>query len=646
MLNLAARSSRALLDLLILSAAYWLAYLLRFDWDVPYQMWKRLVFTWPYIVGVQYFLLVLFGIPRFAWRQVGLREAIRIGYAAGLAAAILLGARFLSPVVIPIFGYALYAFIPIGIILIDGTAAFLGITGLLVLSRSFAEKAQARQRRQVGQPRRIPTLLVGAGQAGLLVAKEIAARPDLGIEPVGFLDDDRLKVGTVVHGIRVLGSTAELPRLRERTGAEQVVITIAGARGADIRRIRQLCDEAGLPAKIVPGIYEIMSGRVNLSRIRPVAIEDLLRREPVKLDEETISAAVQGRTILVTGAGGSIGSELCRQVSRFQPAQLVLVEQAENGLFHIERELRDHFPSVPIAPCIADVCDEKRMASVMERYKPAMVLHAAAHKHVPMMESNPGEAVKNNILGTRRVADLAEAHGVERFVMISTDKAVNPSSVMGATKRIAEMYLQALSQRSKTSFVTVRFGNVLGSAGSVVPIFQAQIAQGGPVMVTHPEMRRYFMTIPEACQLVLESGAMGKGGEIFILDMGEPVKIVDLARDLIELSGFRPGEDIEIRFTGVRPGEKLFEELSTAEENADKTRHPKIFVGRARRVEWDEIVGRISELIQMADSSDSDAVRALLARAIPDYCPPRAHEPAEPGRAQGSQLSAGVAVGR
>lgn len=640
MLKLATRSSRALLDLLVLTAAYWLAYLLRFDWDVPHAMWKRLILTWPYVVGVQYFLLALCGVPRFAWHQVGLREAIRIGYAAALAAAILLGARFLSPVVIPVFGYALYAFIPIGIIVIDGTAAFMGITGLRTLSRVFAENAQARQHRQGGQPRRIPTLLVGAGQAGLLVAKEIAARPDLGIEPVGFLDDDRFKVGTVVHGIRVLGSTAELSQLRERTGAEQVVITIASARGTDIRRIRQLCDKAGLPMKIVPGIYEIVSGRVNLSRIRPVAIEDLLRREPVKLDEETISAAVQGRTILVTGAGGSIGSELCRQVCRFQPAQLVLVEQAENGLFHIERELREQSPAVPIAPCIADVCDEKRMASIIERYKPAMILHAAAHKHVPMMESNPGEAVKNNILGTRRVADLAEAHGVERFVMISTDKAVNPSSVMGATKRIAEMYLQALSQRSKTSFVTVRFGNVLGSAGSVVPIFQAQIAQGGPVSVTHPEMSRYFMTIPEACQLVLQSGAMGKGGEIFILDMGEPVKIVDLARDLIELSGFRPGEDIEIRFTGVRPGEKLFEELSKAEEHADKTRHPKIFVGRASRVEWDEIIRRIAELLQIADSGDSDAVRAILGRAIPEYSPQQARVPGVPAQTGGQQPSA------
>jgi glycosyltransferase involved in cell wall biosynthesis len=337
---MAARSLRALLDLLVLTAAYWLAYLLRFDWDVPHPMWKRLILTWPYVVGVQYFLLVLCGVPRFAWRHVGLREAIRIGFAAALAAAILLGARFLSPVVIPVFGYALYAFIPIGIILIDETAAFLGITGVRVLSRIFAERAQARQRRREGQPRRIPTLLVGAGNAGLLVAKEIASRPDLGIEPVGFLDDDRFKVGTVVHGIRVLGSTAELPRLCERTRAEQVVITIASARGADIRRIRQLCDRVGLPTKIEPGIHEIMSGQVNLSRIRPVAIEDLLRREPVKLDEETISAAVQGRTILVTGGGASIGSELCRQVSRFQPAQLVLVEQAENGLFHLERDHR------------------------------------------------------------------------------------------------------------------------------------------------------------------------------------------------------------------------------------------------------------------------------------------------------------------
>jgi FlaA1/EpsC-like NDP-sugar epimerase len=621
-------------DLTILTLAYWIAFVLRFDGNVPHQMLKRLAFTWPYVIGIQYLSLLLFGVPRFAWRSLGLREAVRIGFALGLAAVALLTVRFLSVLMMPFYGYAYYTYAPIGIVLIDGAAAFLGITGLRVLSRIHSERAETLQHRQNTHVQQIPTLLVGAGHAGLIVAKEIEVHPDLGIAPLGFVDDDPDKVDTLVHGIRVLGPTSELPKICERTGAKQVVITIAGAQGADIRRIRKLCEQVGLPTKIVPGIYEIVGGQINLSRMREVAIEDLLRREPVKLEEEIIAASIEGRTILVTGAGGSIGSELCRQVCRFHPAQLVLVEQAENGLFYLERELREHFPEIPVTPCIADVCDAKRMALLIRNFRPSMILHAAAHKHVPMMECNPGEAVKNNIIGTRTIADIADAHGVERFVMISTDKAVNPSSVMGASKRVAEMYLQALSQRSKTSFVTVRFGNVLGSAGSVVPLFQAQISRGGPVIVTHPEMRRYFMTIPEACQLVLQSGAMGKGGEIFILDMGEPVKIVDLAHDLIELSGFHPGEDIEIQFSGLRPGEKLFEELSTAEEHADKTRHPKIFVGRVRQVEWDEIIARIGELIQVADDGDPTAIRSRLAQVIPEYRIPGSHDKNGPEQAE------------
>ena len=340
--------------------------------------------------------------------------------------------------------------------------------------------------------------------------------------------------------------------------------------------------------------------------------------------------------MLVTGAGGSIGSELSRQVARFGPARLVLVERFENALFEIHRELTAAFPQVPIEPRVGDVTDAVRMEQIFVETKPDFVLHAAAHKHVPMMEWNPGEAVKNNIGGTRTIADLADRHGVQRFVLVSTDKAVNPTSIMGATKRVAEIYVQALSRRSQTKFVVVRFGNVLGSAGSVIPIFRDQIARGGPVMVTHPEMRRYFMTIPEASQLVMQAGAMGDGGEIFVLDMGEPVRIVDLARDLITLSGLRPEEDIEIRFTGVRPGEKLFEELSTKAEHADKTKHPKIFIGRIKSHLWDEVIAGVNGLCELASDGSIDALRNALTAMIPEFHSPVGKEVPQLGRQSGS----------
>jgi FlaA1/EpsC-like NDP-sugar epimerase len=422
--------------------------------------------------------------------------------------------------------------------------------------------------------------------------------------------------------VPVLGTTDRLAELCVQHGAQQVLITMASAPGSTVRRISKLAEEAGLPTKIIPGLFEIAGGRVELTRIRPVAIEDLLRREPVDLDTEAIAKDLRERVVLVTGAGGSIGSELCRQVATFRPSRLLLAERAENNLFEIHRELTARHRDLEIIPLIADATDPERMRQIFATYAPYAVFHAAAHKHVPMMEWNPGEALKNNVFGTKTVADLAHDHRVASFVMISTDKAVNPTSVMGATKRVAEMYVQALAKRSETRFVTVRFGNVLGSAGSVIPIFRQQIESGGPVTVTHPEMRRYFMTIPEACQLVLQAGSMGEGGEIFVLDMGEPVKIVDLARDLIRLSGFRPDEDIEIEFTGVRPGEKLFEEISTDAENADKTRHPKIYVGRRPSAEWPVVQRHLQALEACLEAPTHDRVVAALRDCVPEYQEP------------------------
>jgi FlaA1/EpsC-like NDP-sugar epimerase len=593
-------------------------------------------------VILQYACLAAFGVPRMSWRYFSIGDAARVLFAVSAATAVFtavrLGGREVSQ-------HLQIVVIPLGVLAMNFALVFLGLVGVRALRRLQGE-ARERHQKMTGTERH-RVLLVGAGQAGVMVAREIANRPDLNLSPVGFLDDDPAKIGMRISGIPVLGATHDVAEIAERKHAERVLITIANASGHEIRRITELCRDAELEAKIIPGIYEIVGDKVNLSRIREVAIEDLLGREPVKLDEDVVSAAIRSRVVLVTGAGGSIGAELCRQVCRFGPERIVLVERFENALFEIHRELAASFPQLLIEPRIADVCDASRMDHVFESAKPEIVFHAAAHKHVPMMEWNPGEAVKNNVGGTRTVADLAHRHGVQRFVLISTDKAVNPTSVMGATKRVAEIYLQTLSERSSTRFVTVRFGNVLGSNGSVIPTFRQQIAKGGPVTVTHPEMKRFFMTIPEASQLVLQAGAMGQGGEIFILDMGTPVKIVDLARDLITLSGLRPDEDIKIEFSGVRPGEKLFEELSSEAEQADKTRHPKIFIGRAQRHEFERVFEAVGTLIDRAHETDPDRVRSALGDLVPEY---RAHRPSRPvtavGASDGKVTSELKALGR
>ena len=547
-------------DCLVLSTAYWLAFLFRFEFTIPAAQLPLVLSNWPYVVAVHYAFLHAFGVPLLAWRYLTMRDAIRVSASIAASTALLT----LGRITLPLVTRSPLVVTPLGVLAMDSVLAFVGLVGVRAIWRLRGE-LRDRKKRSSGVQREA-VILIGAGEAGVMVAKEITNRPDLGLRPIGFIDDDRAKIGISIGGLPVLGATAQLAEIVAANRVRRALITIANAHGAQIRRITELCRDAGLETKIIPGIYEIVGGHLNLSRIREVAIEDLLGRAPVNLDESVVGASIGSRVVLVTGAGGSIGSELCRQICRFGPARLILVERFENALFEIHRELAQAFPHVPIDPRIADVCDEPRMAQLFEEGKPELVFHAAAHKHVPMMEWNPGEAVKNNVGGTRVVAELADRFSAERFVLISTDKAVNPSSIMGATKRVAEIYLQALSQRSSTRFVTVRFGNVLGSAGSVIPIFRAQIAKGGPVTVTHPEMTRYFMTIPEASQLVLQAGAMGLGGEIYILDMGEPVRIMDLARDLITLSGLR-ATDLEIKISGIRPGEKLHEEMITASDS-------------------------------------------------------------------------------
>jgi FlaA1/EpsC-like NDP-sugar epimerase len=606
---------KMLLDASVLTAAFCLAFLVRFEGSVPASFAAMMLLYLPIVVAGKLAILAVAGRLKATWHHTNLRESLRIVLWLAVASALLLCWLEIKDWIVALPPNHV---LPIGVVLLDLMFSILGMLGMRAAAQILNDK---RRRRAIvrNDSSRIPTLLIGAGRAGAMVAKEIAARPDSGIHVLGFLDDDDHLRGMTVEGFHILGNTSDLRRLARDLGAAQVIITIASASQQAIRRIKLHCDQCGLPAKIIPPLHEIVEGRINLARIHEVSIDDLLRRSPVRLDLKEIERIVRKQTVMVTGAGGSIGSELCRIILRLQPATLILVDQAENSLFHIHAELGLKSAEVELVPCIADICDENRMDAIFAEHRPSIVFHAAAHKHVPMMEWNPGEAVKNNTLGTRTIATLADAWQVERFVMISTDKAVNPTSVMGVSKRVAELFIQSLSQKSSTRFMTVRFGNVLGSAGSVIPIFQRQIASGGPVTVTHPEMKRYFMTIPEACQLVLQAASLGKGGELFILDMGEPVKIVDLARDLIRLSGLCEGQDVKIHFTGLRPGEKLFEELALGEEDVLKTEHPRIFIGKVKAASFHRIQCQIDELAELATGPNFDKILAKLKEIVPQY---------------------------
>jgi FlaA1/EpsC-like NDP-sugar epimerase len=509
--------------------------------------------------------------------------------------------------------------VPLSIIVMDTVLAFGGVLALRVARRAVYERYEMRGNGEKnGFGKRKSALLIGAGRAGLMAAQETQARGNTDLVVKGFVDDDPVKQGSVIHGIKVLGTTHDLPQLVRELEVDQVIITMSHASGQDIRRIVETCERIPVKVRIIPRLYAILQGSVEVSNIRDVEVEDLLGREPVRLDELEVGRFLAGSAVMVTGAGGSIGSELARQVARFQPSILILVERAEFALFERHRELTNLWPGLDIRAVVADVGDESRMRTVLSTHQPRVLLHAAAHKHVPMMEDHPDEAVRNNILATRSLGELAGQLGVEAFVLISTDKAVRPTSVMGATKRLAELVVQDLDRRYRTRYVAVRFGNVMGSAGSVIPIFREQIEKGGPVTVTHPEMTRYFMTIPEASQLVLQAGAMGKGGEIFILDMGRPVRILELAKDMITLSNLKPFEDIDIVFTGIRPGEKLYEELEISGENTSKTHHPKILIGKLATYPDTELRRVLRHLDELSHFGDSAGIRVFLNRVLPE----------------------------
>jgi FlaA1/EpsC-like NDP-sugar epimerase len=466
-------------------------------------------------------------------------------------------------------------------------------------------------------------LIIGAGDAGEKILREIWDNASLRYRVVGFIDDDELKVGKQIHGVPVLGTSEDLKAMVERVQAEELLIAIPSTTSAQMRRLLSRCKETGLPYKTIPSIGELIDGKVSIKAIREVAYGDLLGREAVRLEEDRIGAYLENSLVLVTGAGGSIGSELCRQICRFRPDKLIMYERAESPLYEISLELRTDFPHVQTVPVLGDIMDRQQLTKAFLSYRPRVVFHAAAYKHVPMMELLPWKAIKNNVLGTRNVIDVSKEHGVERFVLVSTDKAVRPVSVMGASKRIAELLVQGQNGcgPSGPKFMTVRFGNVVGSVGSVVPLFKKQIERGGPVTVTHPEMTRFFMIIPEACQLILQAGAMGEGGETFVLDMGKPVKIVDMARDLIRLSGFEPEVDISIDYIGLRPGEKLYEELITQGEGIFPTSHEKILVLKGNTCDQIRLNGEIDELAKLAYEQDSFGIKKKLQEIVEDYRP-------------------------
>jgi FlaA1/EpsC-like NDP-sugar epimerase len=565
-----------------------------------------------------------FGLHRGSWRYVSMRDVFQVMKAAWFSFVLIFLAYYSVAYlegIIRSLGYEQFRFEPFGGIDFPDSVLVIDFAGTvaLVCAARFAVRLYHEEIQPIQEGSAPKLLILGAGNAGENVVREILRQPVLEYRLVGFLDDDPNKHRAQIRGIEVLGPIEKIKHFCDLHAVDEILIAMPSASRNQIRRVVERCEGTNLRFKTLPAIADLIAGRAQVQQIRDVDINDLLGRAPVTLDEELIASFTRERVVMVTGAGGSIGSEMCRQIAPFGPRKLLLVEQAEQNLFDIDRELRARFPELPVVPCIADICDVERLDRVFAQHQPSAVFHAAAHKHVPMMELNPGEAIKNNVRGTRTVGDAAARHGVEKFVMISTDKAVNPTSVMGASKRVAEMYIQALNERVETQFVTVRFGNVLGSSGSVVPIFKEQIARGGPVTVTHPDMVRYFMTIPEAAQLVLQAGAMGSGGEIFVLDMGEPVKIVDLARDLITLSGFRPGEDIEITFTGVRPGEKLFEELLIEGEDIVRTRHPKIGIWQRRAEDWDGLVAAVDALIRDANGLASGPARERLKAIVPEF---------------------------
>jgi FlaA1/EpsC-like NDP-sugar epimerase len=597
----------------IFAAAFFFAFFTRYDFRFDAKWFAVYAATVGGVILMKSIIFYSLGHCHVSWRRVAFSELLNLLWAATLSMLVLaaIDGIFLTSERFPSAPH-----VPRGVILLDWAATILMIGGIRAVWRSVHEELRPLFSRQPARS----ALIVGANQAGELIARNLMVTSHNPYYIVGFLDDDPALQNNRVGGIEVLGTVDRAGSVAARRGVDDVVVQSGMLAGPRFRRLLDECKAAGAEVKVIPAIDELLGGSpkdLTHVQLRPVEIKDLLRREPVHLDDSAVRRLVAGRTVMVTGAGGSIGSEICRQALRYQPKRLLLVERGENALFQVEQELARIEPRPDFEPLLADVTDEERMQQILSAFKPDVIFHAAAHKHVPMIEGNPAEAIKNNCFGTRLLARLADRHGVGRFVFISSDKAVHPTSVMGCSKLIAERYVQAFAKESQTQFIVVRFGNVLASNGSVVPTFEEQIRRGGPVTVTHPDMERFFMMIPEASQLVLQAAAMGTGGEIFVLDMGESVKVVDLARDLIALSGLAE-DDIEIVYTGLRPGEKLFEELYFEDERRVATQHPKVFCAMHRPAELAEVETLLEELREVV-SEPPEAVRRRLHDLIPEY---------------------------
>ena len=600
---------RAFIYAAIIGISFYLAYETRFDFLVPVSYQNQRMHYIFIVIVLKLTGLLLAGQLGSMITYFGVTDLLRMIIAMTICGAILVVAHLASSQLFVL---------PRGALLVDYVLCLAGLCTARLGARLYRERLSLSQKPGEKTQR---IAIVGAGDAGAGIAGEFLNSPRRGFKPVMFFDDDKAKHGQHVHGVRVVGAPERIAELKDKGDVSKIVIAMPSAPARRISEIVRLAQAAGLKVETLPSSAELASGRARASRIRPVEVQDLLGRQSVNLDSASIRKFIEGSVVLVTGAGGSIGSELCRQLAALDPKRLLMLDQSEGNLFLIEQELNELGLGTIGVPLVADILDGNRMEWIYHRYGPEVVFHAAAHKHVFMMERQPAEAIRNNVLGTRLVAKLAAASGVRTFVLISTDKAINPTSVMGATKRLAEIEIMAIHEKLKrtdTHFMAVRFGNVLGSSGSVIPIFKRQIANGGPVTVTHPDVTRYFMTIPEAVGLVLQTTVMGRGGEIFVLDMGQPMKIVDLARQMIELSGFKPDEDIEIRFTGLKPGEKLFEELRYNTEEYEPTDHPHVmrFVGKA---ELDEAaLGRLEQALHSLEPVD---VKRELARLVPGYTP-------------------------
>ncbi|HFQ14399.1 MAG TPA: polysaccharide biosynthesis protein [Gammaproteobacteria bacterium] len=605
MLNSNRRLLVSLYDLLTIPLAWFGAYFLRFNLGLPPEPFLgQALYILPLLLLVQGLVYRWQGLYLGVWRFASIPDFVRI------VKAVVIG---VSISVALVFVFNRMQAMPRSIFPLYGMLLFFLLGGARISYRMF------KDRRILDKDAR-PVLIVGAGRGGEIVARELnqPRQENSAYVPVGFVDDAPGKQGRQIQGLPVLGTIANIPEVVARHEIRLIIIAIPSAPSARMREIVALCENLDIEFRTLPRVSDMALGKVSVNSLPEVSIDDLLGRDQVRLDWKRIKSGIHNRVILISGGGGSIGSELCRQIARMQPAALIVFERSEYNLYMIEQELAAKFPDMVLHACLGDVSDRVSVGHVMAKYRPEVVFHAAAYKHVPMLQEQVREAVKNNIMGTRVLAEAADQFGVKCFVMISTDKAVNPTNVMGASKRVAEIFCQNLDARSATSFITVRFGNVLGSAGSVVPLFKKQLKKGGPLTVTHPDMVRYFMTIPEACQLIMQSAVMGKGGEIFVLDMGEPVKITYLAEQMIRLSGKEPGKDIEIVFTGLRPGEKLFEELFHESENLSATRHEKVLLANYRPVDWKFLSKNLDEIESKCAAYDEDGLRDLIKTFVPE----------------------------